>query len=313
MSSQPALTPISFSDGAERAEDALGRARKLEWLTLAFMLSVVVLMYLVSGNSQSMKTALLEDVLSLIPPAAFLLGHRMARKEPTPWFCFGFHRATLIAYLAASLALLSLGSFAAIDSAMNLVTAHKPTLGSMVIQGHVIWQGWVMLVVIVYSALPMVFLGRRKEKLAKELDDATLMADAATNKADWMTGLAAGIGVVGLGFGVWWLDSTMALLISIDIVRDGWVYLRNAVGALMDRAPSAIADPDEPHPRIGEVRECLEGFEGVRLRQLRLRSLGRFVTGHAVVETAEGSTGAREIERAVHDRFPELIDFAVTV
>ena len=311
MSNQPALTPISYTNGVD--QESLGRARQLEWMTLAFMVTVVVSMYLVAGNSQSMKTALLEDVLSLIPPAAFLVGHKLSQKKPTPWFCFGFHRATLIAYLAASLALLSLGSFAAIDSAVNLLTAHKPTLGSVVVQGHVIWQGWVMLIVIVYSALPMVFLGRRKEKLAKKLDDATLMADAATNKADWMTGLAAAIGVVGLGFGIWWLDSAMALLISIDIVRDGAMYLRNAVGALMDRAPSAIEDPDKPHPRIGEVRECLEGFEGVRLRQLRLRSLGRYVTGHAVVETAGGSTGARGIERAIHDRFPEMIDFAVTV
>ncbi|MFA5506217.1 MAG: cation transporter, partial [Vulcanimicrobiota bacterium] len=276
---QPALTPISYHPRSQEHQELIEQARRLEMLSIGFMISVVTLMYLASGNSQSMKTALLEDVLSLIPPAAFLLGHRWSQKKPTPWFCFGFQRTVLIAYLTAAVALLGLGSFAVIDSAINLLTAHKPTLGSMVFQGQVVWQGWVMLVVLLYSAIPLVILGHKKSKLAKKLGDDVLMADAATNKADWMTGLAAAVGVIGLGFGIWWLDSVMALLIALDIVRDGTVYLKNAVGKLMDRAPSVVGDFDKPHPLIGKIREKILQFGKGDLCELRVRSLGRYVTG----------------------------------
>ena len=108
MTKEPALTPIAPATRGDEYKQLLDQAKKLEHLTIWFMISVVILMYLVAGNSQSMKTALLEDILSIIPPTAFLLGTRIAAKKPTPWFCFGFHRASLIAYLAASLALLAL-------------------------------------------------------------------------------------------------------------------------------------------------------------------------------------------------------------
>jgi hypothetical protein len=49
-------------------EQALRKARRLEWVTIAYLLSVGTVMYLVLGSSQAMKTAWLEDLLSLIPP-----------------------------------------------------------------------------------------------------------------------------------------------------------------------------------------------------------------------------------------------------
>lgn len=48
----------------ERVRADLARARRLEWWTLGWMSSVVLVMWLVMGSSQAMKTALVEDVLS---------------------------------------------------------------------------------------------------------------------------------------------------------------------------------------------------------------------------------------------------------
>src|SRR5690606_30321614 len=66
----------------EHLQSALRRARRLEWFTLAFVASAVVLVYLVMGGSQAMKAAWLEDMLSLIPPIAFLVGARFAQVRP---------------------------------------------------------------------------------------------------------------------------------------------------------------------------------------------------------------------------------------
>ena len=51
-------------------QQTLRKARRLEWLTIAYLVSAVVLLALVLGSSQAMKTAWIEDLLRLIPPIA---------------------------------------------------------------------------------------------------------------------------------------------------------------------------------------------------------------------------------------------------
>ena len=64
----------------------LREARRLEWLTIAYLISAVVLLALVLGSSQAMKIAWIEDLLSLIPPIAFLLAMRFNSRDPTGRF-----------------------------------------------------------------------------------------------------------------------------------------------------------------------------------------------------------------------------------
>lgn len=45
--------------------ETLRKARRLEWLTIAYLVSAVGLLALVLGSSQAMKTAWFEDLLSL--------------------------------------------------------------------------------------------------------------------------------------------------------------------------------------------------------------------------------------------------------
>jgi hypothetical protein len=67
---------------SEIRED-MRRARRLEWHTLGWMTSVVLVMYLASGSPQAMRTALFEDVLSLIPAVTFLIAAHLEPKDPT--------------------------------------------------------------------------------------------------------------------------------------------------------------------------------------------------------------------------------------
>ncbi len=46
----------------------LARARRLEWWTIFFLATIVVVMYFVLGSSQAMKSAWIEDLLSFLPP-----------------------------------------------------------------------------------------------------------------------------------------------------------------------------------------------------------------------------------------------------
>src|ERR687896_26808 len=66
------MKPASAFEFPPAEQAALRKARRLAWWTIAYLATVVVSMYLASGSSQAMKTAWLEDMLSLVPPAVFL-------------------------------------------------------------------------------------------------------------------------------------------------------------------------------------------------------------------------------------------------
>ncbi len=59
------------------------RAVRLQWVSIAFMVSIIAAMGFVMGSSQAMKTAWAEDALSLVPPAAFLIAARYYKRPPT--------------------------------------------------------------------------------------------------------------------------------------------------------------------------------------------------------------------------------------
>src|SRR5699024_2073309 len=89
----------------EEQRAALHRAKRLEVLSLAYLLSCVVIVYLVMGSSQAMKVAWIEDLLSLIPPIAFLVAAHRARREPSVSHPYGHHRSVAAGHLAAAIAL----------------------------------------------------------------------------------------------------------------------------------------------------------------------------------------------------------------
>jgi divalent metal cation (Fe/Co/Zn/Cd) transporter len=75
------------------------RAVRLEWISIAYLTSAVVLLFFTLGSSQAMKGAWLEDMLSLAPPIAFLAAARIRSRRPDGEHAYGFHRAVEVAYL----------------------------------------------------------------------------------------------------------------------------------------------------------------------------------------------------------------------
>ena len=72
-------------------EAVLRRARRVEWWTIFFLLTIIAVVGLVVGMSQTMKAMWVEDTLSLVPPAAFLVGVYYRRKPPDEQFSFMFY------------------------------------------------------------------------------------------------------------------------------------------------------------------------------------------------------------------------------
>lgn len=290
------------------------RARRLEWVSIAFLLSASVVMYLVMGGSQAMKTAWVEDVLSLIPPIAVLLASRAADRRPTDAFPYGYARSMSIAFLVAATALASIGLFLVYDSSMTLIHAEHPTIGQLEVLGMRVWAGWVMIAALTYTVVGPVILGRLKLPLARSLHNKALHADAATNKADWMTGSAGIAGILGVGLGWWWADSVAALVISLSIAHDGVSHLRDAGADLMDRRPTSL-DRSEPLGIETTIVEYLEGLSWVEAAGVRLREEGEGLVGEAFVDPADGRVSAAQADEAtsgIHDLDWRLYDVVIS-
>jgi cation diffusion facilitator family transporter len=255
-------------------EADLKRAVRLEWWTIAWMVSIITLIGLVMGSSQAMKTAWIEDILSLVPSLVFLLALHFERKPPTARFPYGYHRVNSLAFLVAAVALAVMGTVLLAESALSLFRAEHVTIPTVQLLGREVWLGWLMIAALAYSTVPPVILGRLKLPLARRLQDEVLHTDALMQKADWMTGLAGIAGIIGIGLGYWWADAVAAGIISFSILHDGLTSLRIAVAELADGAPRELGST-----RLEEEAEALKArlldlYPGA---EVRLRDSGRFI------------------------------------
>lgn len=255
-------------------EADIRRAVRLECWTIAWMASIILLIGLVMGSSQAMKTAWVEDVLSLVPALVFLLALHFERKKPTERFPYGYHRVNSLAFLVSAVALTGMGTLLLVEAGLSLLRAEHVTIPPVDLFGQDVWLGWLMVAALAYSVVPPVILGRMKLPLARRLQDEVLHTDALMQKADWMTGLAGIAGIVGIGLGFWWADSLAAGIISFSILHDGVTSLRIAVAELADGAPRKLGSADlEDEARALKAR-LLDLYPGA---DVRLRDSGRFI------------------------------------
>jgi cation diffusion facilitator family transporter len=225
----------------------------------------------------------------------FLVAARVSTRAPNKRFPYGYHRAVSIAFLCAALALFVMGSWLLLDALSKLVTAEHPTIGGVTLFGTTVWLGWLMIPALVWSAVPAMLLGRAKLPLARKLHDKVLLADAHMNKADWLTALAAFVGVFGIGMGYWWTDSIAAAVISLDILHDGFRHLRQVVCDLMDEAPRTV-DRSETDPLPDRIAAYLRSLPWIEDARVRMREEGHVYFGEAFV-----------VVRTTTDNLPDLL------
>jgi divalent metal cation (Fe/Co/Zn/Cd) transporter len=185
--------------------------------------------------------------------------------------------------MCGAVALFGFGVFIFGDSVVKLIAAEHPTIQTIDILGRRIWLGWLMLAALVYSVIPPMVFGRMKVPLSSELHDKALHVSAELNKGDWLSGIAGAVGILGIAYGFWWTDSAAAAFISIEIVKDGYVNLRNSIAQLMNKRPSDIESQKED-PVIDRLQEAPERLNWVAHARVRLREDGDVLTGEVFIE-----------------------------
>lgn len=286
-------------------QDSLRRAIRLEWITLAYLAVTISLIALVMGSSQAMQAAWIEDMLSAVPPVAFLVAVAVVDRRPTRRRPYGNHRAVGVGHLVAAVALLVMGTYLILNSALGLVQGERPPIGTFHLFGQTAWQGWFMIVLMLLLIPMPVVLGRLKMQVADELHDKVLYADADMLKADWRTSLGTAVGVAGVGLGLWWFDAAAAIFIGLSIVKDGFTNLGTAITDLADARARTI-DGQDPHPLITAVEEHARSLDWVRQAGARVRDEGHVFHTELFVVPVGGAAQSPERLRSLAESVVEL-------
>ncbi|UYO97701.1 cation transporter [Microbacterium sp. M28] len=286
------------TDLPQEQRRALQSAIRWEWFTIGYTTVTIIVVAFVVGGSQSMRTAWIEDMLSLIPQITFLIALLLVRRRPSVNHPYGRHRAMGVGHVVAGVALATVGANLAFEAISGLVTQDHPTIGTVQLFGQTIWLGWLMVGVMSVIVIgPVFFYGPAKARLAPLLHNKLLYADADMAKADWQTNAASIVGVLGIGLGVWWLDGVAALFISVGIVRDGVRNARSAVRDLMDQRARTY-DDEAPHPLAAEVVRYLRRLPWIAEAAVRMRDEGQVFHIEAFVRPVRRGVSLAKLRRA---------------
>lgn len=288
---------MNTSPSPANKQSIFATAKRWEIASIIFTTCTIALVALVMSGSQAVKTAWIEDMLSLMPPIAFLIASVFLRKPATPRHPFGFHRVMGLGHFIAGCALFAVGSLLAIQAVATFFETEHPKIENVTILGVELWQGWLMIAVMSLIVIgPLFFFGPAKSRLAPQLHNKLLLADADMAKADWQTNAASIVGVLGIGIGWWWLDAVAALFISVGIVIDGFRNIRGSLDDVIDRQARTTND-EHAHSLFAHIGKACEDSNWVRSYGLRIRDLGEKFHAEVFVVSKQDSVTLEQLRQ----------------
>jgi len=235
------------------------------------------------------------DVLSL---GAAWLGLKLASREPTERFPYGFYKAESLATLAIAVLILFAGIKIGLEGFREMgETPHlqMPALA---------------LGVALVSGLVSLGIARAERRIGKEINAQSLLATADDFRMDAFSALLVFVALAASALGVSHVEGLLAVGLAVLIL---WVGLSNgriALYSLMD----ASLDP-EMEKEISDLVMEVPGAKEVH--ELRLRRAGPFCfgEGHVLVskslDVARGHEIAELVATRIKQRFPSVDSFAV--
>jgi cation diffusion facilitator family transporter len=169
---------------------------------------------------------------------------------------YGHGKVESVSALAET-ALLFLLSGVVIWEAVKRLTEHE--------DHAVVANAWAFGVIAVSIAVEFL-RSRALSGTAKVTRSQALEADALHFSSDLWASLAVLIGLGGVRFGLWWADSTAALVVALLVCVAGWRLGRRTIDTLTDTAPEGAA------AKVTAIAANVPGV--VKVEQVRARAVG---------------------------------------
>ncbi len=247
----------------------------------------------VAGGILSNSLALLSDAVhNLGDGLAVLLAyvaHRISRRESNMRKTFGYKRVEILAAFINSIVLAAICIFL-IYEAVERFRNPAPIKGAVMF--------FVAVVGLLANLVAVILLKRDSKK------NINIRAAYLHLLGDTLSSVVVILGGILIWkFGVYWLDPLITVLISLYILRETYLLLRDSFNILMQSAPRDID--------LEKIKTEVENIKGVNnLHHVHLWSLNDrqvHFEGHVDLESdmpvSQASKLNEDISRLLHDRF----------
>jgi len=258
-----------------------------------------VVIGILSGSAVLVSDAVhsVSDISSIVTS---WLGLRIAQRDPSKKFPYGYYKAENLGSLIISLLILMAGGqmiLSAWNRLFQFSSVHLPYLA---------------LAISLVDAIVLFFFGGYEIKVGQEIRAESLVAMGKENRTHIFSSLAVFLGTLAAIYRIPYIEGIIIFGISFLILKIGFEAAKNALFALMDVSPG-----EEIEKRVGRAIESVAGIEG--FYGLRLRQAGPFVFGEAkvgirrFVNVQRAHEIASDVERAVKQKVPQIDSFNVHV
>lgn len=271
-------------------------------ITIATNLVLTVVRALAALLSGS--TAVLADAVNsgtdILATLVVLGGTRIAAIPPDPGHPYGHQKAEPVAAKLVGLIITITGVVTAAGAVRALRGGGAEVVGAL--------AAWVT----AGSILAKELLARYLVRVARQVDNQAIMADAANQRTDVLASTAALVGTLGARFGLPALDPAMGILVAGLILRMGLGLYWRSINELMDPSPA-------PETMV-QLEHAVASPEGVlNVDQVKARLFGAKIyvdckiCVDADLTVAEGHQIAGRVKRSVFEAVPAVQDVLVHV
>ncbi|GAJ25244.1 cobalt-zinc-cadmium resistance protein [Liquorilactobacillus sucicola DSM 21376 = JCM 15457] len=193
-------------------------------VSLAAYITLSLLKIIIGQISHS--EALLADgsgnVTDIFSSCAIMIGLRLAQRPPDENHQYGHWRAETLATLITSFIMLLVGLSVLYSSVSDFIAGNKevPDIYALFVG---LFSGCIMFGVYLHNSY-----------LAKKINSDSLLAIAKDTRNDALTSLATSITIIGANFKMPWLDSIVALLIGLTILKTAYNIFSDSAFSLSD-------------------------------------------------------------------------------
>ncbi|WP_134687117.1 cation diffusion facilitator family transporter [Brevibacillus migulae] len=198
------------------------------------------------------------NVSDVLASLVILLGMWIAQKPADHDHRYGHVRAETMASLIAAFLMAVVG-----------VDVLKQAIGAFLRGPILSAPDPLAMYIAVASAVVMYLVYRYNVRIAKQTQNAAMMAAAYDNRSDAWVSLGAALGIGAAQLGWYWADPVLAVIIGGLILRTAWEVGYEAIHSLMDGFDAK---------RLAEIEEQIEQIDGIHeVKDIRARYQGSAV------------------------------------
>lgn len=210
----------------------------------------------IAGHSNAMIADALDTLGDTMTSVGMLVGFKIARRPPDSEHPYGHGKAESIIAKLLSIFLIGLGMKVAYNS-VHVMISHQTYI-----------PGRIALIAAVVSIIVKLGLFHYTSLISKKISSTAMAVYSWNIACDVFSSFAALIGIAGARMGLPILDPVAAFILSLFVVRAGFVGFHRAYDELMDGAPSqAVTDGIK---NITRRNKNVKSIKDIKVRKMGL-------------------------------------------